>query len=102
MANDGRMPARWINLYGTPPNERSERTKRKKEGSAYLGRVLVALNVISNEKPQLMVQQGNPVTEPRQRLYKLWVELYDIIRCQVVEPGSQVYAVVTVGRYHSP
>ena len=51
MANDGRMAVRWINLYGTEPLERSDRTKRRKEGSAYLGRVMVALNMISNDRP---------------------------------------------------
>lgn len=103
MANDGRMPALWMNLYGTPPLERSERTKRRREGSAYLGRVLIALNMISNEKPQLMSQpMPDPVTEPRTRLYKMWVEFYDIIRCQVIEPGSKIYAMVTVGKYWSP
>lgn len=56
MANDGRMTKRWMNLYGTEPLERSDRTKRKKEGTAYLGRVLVSLTMLSNEKPQLSVQ----------------------------------------------
>ena len=51
MANDGRMPKRWINLYGIEPLERSDRTKRKKEGTAYLGRVMIFLSMLSNEKP---------------------------------------------------
>ena len=33
LAQDGRMSARWINLYGVKPLERSGRTKGKKEGS---------------------------------------------------------------------
>jgi hypothetical protein len=48
---DGRMKPRWINLYGTPPQERSSKTKSKKEGSQWLGRILIALNMVANEKP---------------------------------------------------
>lgn len=33
LASDGRMSARWINLYGVKPMERSSRTTGKKEGS---------------------------------------------------------------------
>jgi hypothetical protein len=53
MAQDGRMTARWINLYGTRPLERSKRTRGKKEGSQYLGRIIVAINMVTNERPQL-------------------------------------------------
>lgn len=50
-SQDGRMPARWINLYGTSPLERSDRTKGRRQGSQYLGRVLLAFSLISNERP---------------------------------------------------
>lgn len=50
-ANDGRMTARWINLYGTKPLERSKRTRGKKEGSQYLGRMLIAITMLTNERP---------------------------------------------------
>ena len=99
--NDGRMTARWINIYGTPPMERSDRTKRRKEGSAYLGRVLIALNMISNDRPQLRSEPGNPIKEPRIRLYRLWVEMYDLIRVQVIPEGSSVFAVVSIGKQNS-
>jgi hypothetical protein len=41
LAQDGRMTSRWINLYGTLPVYRSKRTDGRREGSAYLGRVLL-------------------------------------------------------------
>ena len=51
LAMDGKMPARWINLYGTQPLERSNRTKSLKWGSQFLGRVLIAFTLIPNERP---------------------------------------------------
>ena len=78
-ANDGRMPVRWINLYGTHPYERANNTKGRKEGSRYLGRVLIAFSMIANEKPQLSVAAANAIKEPRTRCYQLWVDLYDLI-----------------------
>jgi hypothetical protein len=69
LAQDGRMSARWINLYGVKPLERSSRTTGKKEGSQWLGRVLIAFNMVSNERPQFMSQVGNAVKEPKSILY---------------------------------
>ena len=99
MANDGRMPCRWINLYGTEPTERSERTKRRREGSAYLGRVLIRFDIVSNDKPQLSSQAAIGVKDPRFRLYRLWVDVFDLMRCQVIPPGSKVVVVGTVAKY---
>ena len=65
LCSDGRMPAKWVNLYGISPNERSPRTRGKKEGSSYLGRVLIAFSLIPNEAPQLCLQSGNPIKEPK-------------------------------------
>ena len=45
------MPPQWINIYGTKPLERSNRTKNRKEGSSFLGRVLIAFSMITNERP---------------------------------------------------
>jgi hypothetical protein len=49
------MRARWFNLYGTHPLERSSKTTGRREGSTYLGRVLIAFNLVSNDRPQLAV-----------------------------------------------
>lgn len=45
------MSAKWVNLYGIVPNERSTRTRGKKEGSSFLGRILIAFSLIPNDAP---------------------------------------------------
>ena len=49
------MPTRWINLYGPDPDKRSDKTKGKKEGTSYLGRVMIAFSILAADRPQLMV-----------------------------------------------
>lgn len=68
-AADGRMKARWINLYGIIPTERTSRTRGMKEGSQWLGRILIAFNIVSTERPQLMTQVANPIKPPKQGFY---------------------------------
>jgi len=60
MSQDGKMPYRWINLYGTPPLLRSDKTKGKKEGSHWLGRVLISFNIIPAERLSFQTQAMNP------------------------------------------
>lgn len=79
LSQDGRMSARWINLYGTHPLERSPRTRGRKEGSQWLGRVLLAFNVVTNERPMLMSQQCNALKEPKNGCFQIWIDLYYII-----------------------
>ena len=89
MSSDGRMPSRWINLYGVPPHEKSLKTKSLREGTAYLGRVLFAMNLSSNEYPNLVVQAAGPIKEPKHSNYLLWVDLYDWINCDFVKQGDK-------------
>ena len=51
MNSDGRMPSRWINIYGPEPSLRGVRTKGRSEGSCWLGRVLLSFNLISFDQP---------------------------------------------------
>lgn len=52
--NDGRMDPAWINLYGPLPHERiTGRTKGMKDGSAYMGRILMSMNIIPCEIPTI-------------------------------------------------
>lgn len=97
MTQDGRMKARWINLYGLHPLDRKSNTKGKKEGSAWLGRVLIAFNMVSNDRPQLQSQVGSQINEPKTLDYKIWVDLYKIVDCEIVPKGSQIWAVVSIG-----
>jgi len=59
----GRMPAKWINLYGIPPWERNTigtNIKHPKEGTAYLGRILLSFTLLANEKPVYTTVPCNP------------------------------------------
>ena len=69
MRQDGRMSARWFNLYGTHPNERSAKTKGRREGSTYLGRVLIAFSLIPSDYPNLVQHHSSGLNEPRQANY---------------------------------
>lgn len=101
MTQDGRMKARWFNLYGTHPLDRGNNTKGKKEGSRYLGRVLIAFNLVSNDRPQLMSQIGNAITEPKTMKYQLWVDLYHFVDCDLVSKGAPIWAEISIGRFLS-
>jgi len=59
------MKARWFNMYGTHPNERNAKTKGRREGSTYLGRVLIQFSLIPNDNPLLQVHHSNNIMEPR-------------------------------------
>jgi hypothetical protein len=43
--------SRWINLYGPDPKDRGPRTKGRRDGSMWLGRVLMGFNIQMKEKP---------------------------------------------------
>lgn len=50
-SQDGRMKARWFHLYGTHPENRNDSTKSLTEGTQYLGSVLLALSLVTTNKP---------------------------------------------------
>ena len=95
------MRARWFNLYGTHPLERSSKTKGRREGSSYLGRILLAFNVVPNDRPQLTTSQANEVKQPEIGHYQLWVDIYELINVEVVSKGEQLHMVVSMGPYRS-
>lgn len=97
LSNDGRMPARWFNLYGTKPQERSPKTKSMREGTQYLGRVLIQMSVTPNEYPNLTIQNANAIKEPRQANFNLWVDLHQLINCGVAQPDTTIWAQVSIG-----
>lgn len=54
LSTDGKMRSTWLNLYGVHPLERgwfSSNKGNKKEGSFYLGRVLISIQLAPNDKP---------------------------------------------------
>ena len=96
-ANDGRMAPRWVNLYGTHPDDRADNTKGRKEGSSFLGRVLLAFSLVANERPQLNAGQASAIKEPKTMAYQLWVDLYDLVDCDIVSSGSTIWVEVSMG-----
>jgi hypothetical protein len=63
----GRMPAKWINLYSIPPWERNNgfmnnfvKIRHPKEGTFFMGRVLLSFSLLPNEKPAFCVMPCNP------------------------------------------
>ena len=91
MSQDGRMPIRWINLYGTKPLERSSKTKMRKEGTSWLGRVLISFNLVSNERPMLGESIGPTINPPKVQNYQMWVDLYDLINCDIVDKDDTLW-----------
>jgi hypothetical protein len=79
LTNDGKMRATWINLYGVHP---LERTGLKKEGSSFLGRVLISMQLVLNEKPLLYPAVANPMKEPSYSNFLLWIDAYDLVNCK--------------------
>lgn len=67
LTHDGKMRATWINLYGVHPMERGwfqNNNGSKREGSSYLGRILISMQIAPTEKPSLYPAPANPVKEP--------------------------------------
>ena len=95
LASDGRMAARWFNLYGVDPKERNSKTKGKREGSSYLGRILISFSVVPNEMPQFQLTSAQPSKEPRQEMFQLWVDVYEWINCKVVDAKQKLFVKVT-------
>lgn len=78
----GRMPAKWINLYGIPPLERNSGMGRKKkhprQGTSFLGRILMSFSLLANEKPKCSTLPCNPFYEPDTQAYRLFCDIYEV------------------------
>jgi hypothetical protein len=97
LTQDGQMKARWFNLYGFAPYNRGSNTKSKTEGSEYLGRVLIAFNILVNERPTLISLQGNTVNEPPTIKYQMWVDFYYFVDSDLITKGDPLHIVVSMG-----
>lgn len=91
------MQAKWINLYGVHPEERSPKTKSLREGTCFLGRVLIALNLSPNEYPNLGFSSSGPLNEPKNSNYHLWVDLYEWLDCEYANQKTNLFVQVTIG-----
>ena len=80
--NEGRMPSRWFNMYGTLPDDRSmfftPATSYYLEGNAFLGRALISMNINPCAKPIMGKSSANLLREPQIQDYVLTCEPYEI------------------------
>jgi len=77
----GRIPAKWINLYSIPPKERNKLGKKKKhprEGTYFMGRILISFAVLANEKPKVATVPTNPFYDPETQAYRLFCDIYEV------------------------
>lgn len=93
------MRATWFNIYGSHPNERKNIAKGdKKEGSQFLGRILIAMLLVPHEKPQMYPAIANPMKEPTSENYKLWVDVYDLVNCDDAK-GQPLWLYASIGSF---
>ena len=51
IAKDGKMKPFWCNLYGMAPKDRNKKTAKSPSGSSFLGRLLISMHLVPNERP---------------------------------------------------
>ena len=74
------MDPMWINLYGIRPKEYQSGMDRL-HSSAYIGRVLMSLHLLPNDRPELATRQSQSVSKTNVKAYKLWIDIYDLVNC---------------------
>ena len=95
------MRATWFNVYGAHPNERSKIVKgEKKEGSQFLGRILLAMLLVPHEKPYMYTAVANPMKEPASEKYRLWVDVYDLVNCDSGK-DKNLWVKASIGSYET-
>lgn len=81
---NGHVPFFWVNIYGTPYEEKQGNlnlfsVKRNiVEGSAYMGRVLLGMNLVSQENPSKGISYLGGHNEPKIQEYILFSDLYKV------------------------
>lgn len=103
LSMDGKMKCSWINTYGVHPADRSyfkQVNSAKKEGTSFLGRVLIQMTLTPNDKPALARSIAHHPKEPTNGKFQLWVDSYDLVKADV-PAGYMVWMIATVGSYQS-
>lgn len=80
----GNLPFTWINMYGIPDDERPGFFEKMIasgpkfiEGTDFMGRVLLSMNLIPHEKPEKGNQYLSGSVEPESQPYQLRVDLIE-------------------------
>lgn len=102
MSMGGRMPAKWINLYGIPPTERNDyisggKRKQPLSGTAFLGRVLISFSLLANPQPRYEILPCNPFYDPDTVTYRLFCDIYEVKFLK--DYDIQVWCECTIGIY---
>ena len=81
----GILPYTWFNIYGIPMPERPSDFetkylgyKKMAQGTAYMGRVLLSLNLSPSEKPDTGVQPQGIYREPPIQSYGIRLDCYEV------------------------
>ena len=73
----------------------------RKEGSSWLGRVLISFNLVTNDRPMLGDSVGPAIKEPKIQNYQLWVDLYDLINIDIVDDDATLWVEINIGPFTS-
>ena len=79
-SKEGKMDPTWINLYGIRPKEYKSGMDRL-HASSFMGRVLMSLHLLPNDRPELSTSQSQSVSKTYTKQYKLWIDIYDLVNC---------------------
>ena len=105
VAMGGRMPAKWVNLYGIPEEERNSTFKAKvvhpKEGTAYMGRIMLSFSLISAEFPICATVPTNPFYEQDPQSYNLYCDIYELKYLKEEQYDIAVWCECKIGPYSS-
>ena len=99
----GRMPAKWVNLYGIPEEERNSTFKAKvvhpKEGTAYMGRIMLSFSLLSAEVPVCSTLPCNPFHEQDPQTYNLYCDIYTLKYLKEEQYDIAVWCECKIGPY---
>lgn len=97
----GNLPFTWINFYGIPVEERSSWYERLfnsgskfVEGTEFMGRVLLSMNLIPHDKPEKGAQYLSGSNEPETLPYQLRA---DIVEAHLNNAEETIKVVVMFG-----
>ena len=103
IAMGGRMPAKWINLYGIPDTERNSTFKTKvkhpKEGTAYMGRIMLSFSLIPHEAPTCGTIPCNQFYEQDPQSYNLFCDIYELKYLKEDQYDIAVWCECSIGPY---
>ena len=99
----GRMPAKWINLYGIPDKERNtgfgSKIKHPKEGTAFMGRIMLSFSLLPQEVPFCSTIPCNQFYEQDPQSYVLYCDIYQLKYLKKEDYDIVVWCDCRIGAY---